>query len=511
MTDISIVERARRFASRLAITSESTGFTYSDLLNRSAEVATGLLDGRANLKEARVAFLMPSGFDYVGTQWGVWRAGGVAVPLCVSHPRPEVEYVLTDTQADTVIAHPEFEDFLRPIAGDLGLRFRTLTQLGDCPPAELPAIDEDQRAMILYTSGTTGKPKGVVTTHLIIRAQIETLVQAWAWTSEDRIIGFLPLHHIHGLINVLGCALWSGAVCDMMPGFDAERVWQRTVETDSTLFMAVPAVYARLAASWDAASREEQQRRSASCKKLRLMVSGSAALPVKMLERWEAISGHRLLERYGMTEIGMALSNPYEGERLPGRVGRPLPGVEARLMDEANHVIDEETDAESDTEVPGEIQIKSHSVFKEYWRRPEETSKGFTGGWFMTGDIATRTDGVYRILGRSSVDIIKTGGYKVSALEIEEVLRTHDAIADCAVVGIEDDQWGERVSAVWVVTDGHSAETAALQDWCKERLAPYKVPRQFEMVADLPRNVIGKVTKPDVSKLLSSLWKEPPG
>lgn len=226
---------------------------------------------------------------------------------------------------------------------------------------------------------------------------------------------------------------------------------------------------------------------------MRLMVSGSAALPVNVLERWKDITGHVLLERYGMTEIGMALSNPLRGERVPGHVGTPLPGVEVRLVDEAGNPVPPGT--------PGEIQVRGPTVFREYWGRPEATKKAFINGWFRTGDVAVVENGVYRILGRDSVDIIKTGGYKVSAIEIEEVLREHPDIAECAVVGVPDPEWGERVCAAIVVKEGRNLTLESLRTWAKERLAVYKVPTRIRLVSELPRNAVGKVLKPEVRKL----------
>jgi malonyl-CoA/methylmalonyl-CoA synthetase len=348
--------------------------------------------------------------------------------------------------------------------------------------------------LILYTSGTTSRPKGVVTTHANIAAQVRSLVEAWEWTAEDRILHFLPLHHIHGIINILSCALWSGACCRMLPGFDAEEVWDRLIEDDLTLLMAVPTIYVRLIAGWEAAPPERQRQMSEACRKLRLMVSGSAALPVPVLEKWREISGHTLLERYGMTEIGMGLSNPLRGPRIPGRVGTPLPGVEVRLVDEAG--------AEVPPGTPGEIEVRGETVFQEYWNRPEATQAAFRSGWFRTGDVALVEEGTYRILGRSSVDIIKTGGYKVSALEIEEVLLGHPRVSECAVVGVEDPEWGERVCAAVVLRDGELA-LAELRDWGRERLAAYKLPSRLRIVGSLPRNAMGKVTKPEVTTLFT--------
>jgi malonyl-CoA/methylmalonyl-CoA synthetase len=216
-------------------------------------------------------------------------------------------------------------------------------------------------------------------------------------------------------------------------------------------------------------------------------------LPVQTLERWRDISGHTLLERYGMTEIGMALSNPLHGERRPGFVGTPLPGVQVRLVDEHGRSVPPGTS--------GEIEVRGGSVFLEYWGRPAATVEAFRDGWFRTGDVAVLEDGAYRILGRSSVDIIKTGGYKVSALEIEEVLRTHPDIVECAVVGVEDPEWGERVAVAVELQAGGSLDLETLKGWSKDRLAPYKIPRALRVVSTLPRNAMGKVTKPDVAAL----------
>jgi malonyl-CoA/methylmalonyl-CoA synthetase len=225
------------------------------------------------------------------------------------------------------------------------------------------------------------------------------------------------------------------------------------------------------------------------------MVSGSAALPIQTLERWREITGQTLLERYGMTEMGMALSNPLVGERRQGFVGTPLLGVEVRLVTAEGALVAEGT--------PGELEIRGPNVFHEYWRRPDATRDAFRDGWFRTGDTAVLERGAYRLLGRSSVDILKTGGYKVSALEIEEALREHPAVAECAVVGVEDPEWGDRVCVAIESRDGAALTLDALKAWAKDRLAPYKVPRELRVVDALPRNAMGKVVKPDVAKLFA--------
>ena len=492
-----LVQRARQHPDRTAVLAEDARFSYRELLQSSVGVSGRLLQGTDDLGEKRVAYLLPPGFSHVAIQWGIWRAGGIAVPLCTAHPPPEWEYVLRDSGAHLVFAHDSFAEQIRPVANRCGLTLiDDATAESDSSSVRLPSIPPSRRAMILYTSGTTSRPKGVVSTHGNLEAQIEALVGAWGWQPQDHILHVLPLHHVHGIVNVLCCALWSGATCEMLPRFEAGEVWGRFVRSPLTLFMAVPTVYSRLIAAWEAAPPSQRKVWSRACAGMRLMVSGSAALPVAVLEKWQRISGHRLLERYGMTEIGMALSNPLKGERRAGYVGSPLPGVEVRLVD------DQEEPVETGT--PGEIQVKGPGVFGEYWRRPEETRAAFTNGWFRTGDVAVVEEGCYRILGRQSVDIIKTGGYKVSALEIEEVLRTHPDIAECAVVGLPDREWGECVAAALVSRSGRSPAPDRLRLWAKARLAVYKVPRQFLQMDSLPRNLLGKVNKRELAKLFPS-------
>jgi malonyl-CoA/methylmalonyl-CoA synthetase len=492
---IPLIARAAAHSTRTAVVDDSGALRYDELLAQSALAASRLLDGRADLAGARVAFLAPPSREYVIAQWGIWRAGGIAVPLCTTHPAPELEYVIADADAEIVVAHAQFVQALQPLASKRGLRLVSCSELRAGAPGALPVVAKERGAMLLYTSGTTGKPKGVLCTHAILAAQIRSVVQAWEWSERDRVLHVLPLHHLHGILNLLCAALWAGANCEFQPRFDAERVWQRIAAPDDlTLFMAVPTIYAKLAESFAQAPADERARRSRGCQRLRLIVSGSAALPSAMLERWREISGHTLLERYGMTEFGMGLGNPLHGERRPGHVGVPFPGVEVRL-------IDDQTPMVADGQ-PGEIQIRGEGLFQEYWRKPDATRAAFSAdGWFKTGDVAVREHGVYRILGRESVDILKSGGYKVSALEIEEVLREHPAIRECAVVGVPDETWGQRIAAAVVVREGAQLAIDELRAFGKERLAPYKVPALLAVLPDLPRNPMGKVVKTELVRL----------
>lgn len=495
---IPLVARAGAHTARPALRAADGVWTYADLLDGSARIAAGLRAGAADLCEARVAYLLAPGCAHVAAQWGIWRAGGIAVPLCTSHPAPELAYTIDDAGASVLIADARHRDRLAPLAAARGIRLLDAAALLATPPAPLPDVDPARRALILYTSGTTGKPKGVVTTHAGLAAQIASVVEAWEWSAGDHVLHVLPLHHLHGILNLLCAALWSGATCELQDGFDAAAVWRRIAAADGlTLFMAVPTIYARLRAAWETAPRAQRAAMSAGCRRLRLMVSGSAALPVALLDAWRALSGHVLLERYGMTEIGMGLGNPLHGERRPGFVGVPFPGVEARIVDDRDALVAAGT--------PGHLQVRGPSVFGEYWRRPDDTIAAFTaGGWFRTGDVAVIEDGSYRLLGRASIDIIKTGGFKVSALEIEDVLRAHPAIADCAVIGVADDEWGQRVAAAVILRAGETLDLDTLRAWAKQHLAPYKVPTILRVLDDLPRNPMGKVVKTELTSLFAA-------
>lgn len=513
MTELPIIARARVHSANVAFQSKAGSHTYQDLLDRSAQLAAALLGDVDDLQEARVALLVPAGFEYVAAQWGIWRAGGIKVPICLSATEPEWEYSLTDSSASAVIADAPMAAKIAPLCQRLGVRLvnlenhrgtedteakdpdaNSLRSLRLCGSKKLPEISPERRAMILYTSGTTSKPKGVVTTHANIQAQIESLVTAWEWSASDRIPLFLPMHHIHGIINITSCALWSGARIEAFERFDLASILARVRADAYTLFMAVPTIYVKLIQALEAAAPADRAAFVAGFKRMRLMVSGSAALPASVHEQWTALTGQKLLERYGMTEIGMALSNPLHGERRPGAVGIALPGVEVRLKSESGALVTAEDE-------PGEIQVRGPGVFRAYWNRPEASAESFDDGWFRTGDMAVLERGYYRIMGRLSVDIIKSGGYKLSALEIEAALLEHPDIRECAVIGLPDDTWGEAVTAVVVLKPGASLELPTLRDWSKGRLSVYKIPQRLLVVKELPRNAMGKVTKPAVKAL----------
>ncbi len=503
MQDLPLFVRAATYDQKIAIRADTDTYSYAHLLEWSKRIAFELLGSQADLAQQRVALIAPPDARYVCSQWGIWRAGGICVPLSISGTDKEWEYMLTDSESTVVIATSEFATRAQNLCDRLRIQFI------DCKGSlaahheatrSLPSLAASRDGMILYTSGTTSKPKGVVTTHANIEAQISSLIAAWEWSHSDVIPLFLPLHHIHGIINVLSCALWSGATVEMFPRFDAHTILQRVATKAFTIFMAVPTIYVKLIDSLEQADPSTRAAWIRGFQHMRLMVSGSAALPSTLFDHWQALTGQRLLERYGMTEIGMALSNPYHQARRAGTVGQPLPGVQVRLKNEAGTIVAEEN-------APGEIQICGPTVFKEYWRRPQATLESFDDGWFRTGDIAVVESGYYRILGRQSVDIIKSGGYKLSALEIEGVLLDHPAIRECAVVGLPHEVWGEAVTAVVVLKPQCTLDTSALRTWCKEYMSSYKIPHHLIVVPELPRNAMGKVTKPAVKDLASQILR----
>ncbi|MEM8500743.1 MAG: acyl-CoA synthetase [Pseudomonadota bacterium] len=497
---MQLFDLANQFGRRTALHDGTKEISYEDLLLASENVAACLLNGSSDLNEEIVAFAAPAGLDYVAFQWGIWRAGGIAMPLNVHATIPEIEHCIETGGVKRLFAHHSSADKLATMCEQRSIDMI----LADSVPAganvKLPALDRSRRAMMIFTSGTTNKPKGVVSTHGNIAAQVETLLEAWEWQHTDSIPLFLPLHHVHGIINVLTCGLWAGARIETFEnGFDMPRILKAVAKQRYSVFMAVPTIYVKLIAELRALEQSERQRACQGFSAMRLMISGSAALPARVHEQWQLLTGQVLLERYGMTEIGMALSNPLHGERRPGSVGIPLPGVQIRLVEE-----DGQTIAKDQQNTPGEIQVRSDTVFLEYWNNPDATAESFSDGWFRTGDMAVLERGYYRIMGRLSVDIIKSGAYKLSALEIENSLLAHPAIRECAVVGVDDTTWGEVVAVAIALEDGLSLTLAELKDWARTHVSNYKIPRRLHIVESLPRNAMGKITKADVKKLFTS-------
>ncbi|XP_060644396.2 malonate--CoA ligase ACSF3, mitochondrial [Anolis sagrei] len=519
--------RALPFGEKIAIVDRNGEHTYREIYARSLQLSWRICKtlGNANgdLKGERIAFLCPNDASYVTAQWASWMSGAIAVPLYRKHPMPELEYFIQDSQSALLVVEEGYLDKVTPSAERLGVPVLPLLGSGKsdtvangslleagCPISEW----KDRGAMIVYTSGTTGRPKGVLSTHQNFQAVITGLVDKWEWTKDDVILHVLPLHHVHGIVNKLLCPLWVGATCVMLPEFNAQTVWETFLNPQThrvNVFMAVPTIYAKLTEYYSQHYTQPHVQdfiRAVCQNNIRLMVSGSAALPVPILEKWKSITGHTLLERYGMTEVGMALSNPLRGPRVPGSVGNPLPGVKVRIATESlqrdgpAYTVHAEGNEDGTKVTPGlenkegELFVKGPTVFREYWNKPTETKEAFTSdGWFKTGDTAVYKDGTYWIRGRTSVDIIKSGGYKISALEVERHLLAHQSIADVAVIGAPDPMWGQKVSAVVKLHQGHTLSLKELKEWARESMASYTIPSELLLVEEIPRNQMGKVDK----------------
>jgi malonyl-CoA/methylmalonyl-CoA synthetase len=487
---ISLIERSRQYTGNTAIIDYTGTYTYDQLLLDATALARNLTE-KTGAEPGPILYLLPSGYHYVVTQWAIWLAGGIAVPVHTAHTAEEIRYLVADTGAKLLVYGAEFETLAMESTGTQTRTACFETLAAPDGNGTLPEVDEEQDALMIYTSGTTGKPKGVVMSHRQITMQLESLSMAWGWTTTDRILNVLPMHHVHGVINITCCALYNGAACEMQSSFDAAYVAARLTSAQLSLFMAVPTVYHKLIQYFERLTPAEQQNWQKGMQQMRLMISGSAALPLSVLERWRQISGHTLLERYGMTETGMILSNPLQGLRKPGYVGKPLPFVQVKIMDEQQEEI-------HTANTPGELFVSGPTVFKRYWQKETETQKAFAGVWFKTGDIvAFDEEGDYRILGRNSSDIIKSGGYKISALEIENELLECPGVKECAVVALPSEEWGEVIAAA--ITGDTSTE--AIKEWLSNRLAPYKMPRRWIVADTLPRNAMGKLLKAEIKKM----------
>ena len=354
-------------------------------------------------------------------------------------------------------------------------------------PLDFPE-DPDATCLMIYTSGTTGRPKGAELTHGNLTAGLDALQVAWGWRDDDLLLHVLPIFHVHGLLVALQAALHAGATTILHAKFDPQRTLQTLQDRRCTVFMAVPTIHRRLVDVPNAAQFDLSH--------LRLITSGSDRLPDDLFVQFRETFGHTLLERYGMSETIMLLSNPLSGERRVGSVGHPLPGVEVRI-------VDPETETPLDDNVVGEVQVRGANVCKGYWRQPDKTAAAFThDGWFRTGDLGLREpDGYYTLKGRSK-DLIICGGYNVYPPEVELVLADHPAVVTSAVIGCPDNEWGERVTAVVVPQAGVRVSEEEIIAFCRERLAHYKAPRQVIFVPDLPRNAMGKVQKADLRREL---------
>lgn len=451
-----------------------------ELRARGAAVA-GRLYAAGLRRGDRVLLCAPSGVALVAAHAACLRMGLVVVPLNAALRRREVTHIVADSSPrGAIIDDAEMRSWVVAGAPDA----LTCTSTVDLPPGSVPSLDElsaDTPAMIGYTSGTTGTPKGAVLTHGNLLAGAEALRRAWGWRSDDRLVLALPLFHMHGLGVGLHGTLLAGASAILQPTFTPDGVPDAVRDHEATLFFGVPTMYHRLADS-------DRARELAG---LRLAVSGSAPLPADLHRRFNSLTGLRVLERYGMTETVMLVSNPLDGDRRPGSVGFPLPGVELQILPPA-------ATPGAVAEVPdgtaGEIWVRGPNVFSGYWRRPGAGPDA--EGWFATGDIGRRdADGYLYLEGRAG-EVIITGGFNVHPREVEEQLADHPGIAEVAVAGRPDEQWGELVVAYVVAAPGARAPSAAeLRSHVQDRLAAYKQPRAVVVTEYLPRNALGKIQR----------------
>jgi malonyl-CoA/methylmalonyl-CoA synthetase len=476
--DLSLVGRASADAVDYDCADGSMAtLTFAELDARSNRAAR-LLVARGFARGDRIGFFLPNRVEFIDLFLACIKLGVIVVPINVLYREREIGHIIADAEPKAVATTSELQslvpagtpsliiDELSDSSSTLSIaRFRT-------------AIDGDEPAAIVYTSGTTGRSKGAILTHNNFAANAVNLLACWRITSDDRYLAVLPLFHVHGLGNGLHTWLASGCRMRLVERFEINRAPELFESFQPTLFFGVPTIYVRLL---------ELDERSAKLfgARMRLFVSGSAPLPSHILEAFREKFGHTILERYGMSETLMNMSNPYEGERRPGSVGFPLPGVSVRLFDAWGRPV-------SDGET-GEVYVRGPNVFAGYWRRPDATAEAFVDGWFRTGDLAVRAgDGYYTLCGRRS-DLIISGGFNIYPREIEELLLEQSGVREVVVCGLPDDRRGE-IPVAYVVADD-SFDAAALEEACRRSLASFKVPRAFVRVESLPRNAMGKIQK----------------
>ncbi|MFI6560963.1 acyl-CoA synthetase [Streptomyces sp. NPDC050534] len=464
--------------------SEEVALTFGDRTLTYAELAaaTGALAARLPFG-GRVAVWATPTLETAVAVVAALRAGVAAVPLNPKSGEKELGHILSDSAPAAVLASGTDE---------LPYGVRDLPRIevdvhGTASPAPAPSAADEDPALIVYTSGTTGPPKGAVIPRRAIATTLDALADAWQWTGDDVLVHGLPLFHVHGLVlGILGPLRRGGSVRHL-GRFSTEGV-TRELNGGATMLFGVPTMYHRIAQSLP-----QEPELAKALGRARLLVSGSAALPVHDHERITAATGRRVVERYGMTETLMNTSVRADGEARAGTVGVPLPGVDLRLVEEDGSPI-----TSYDAETVGEIQVRGPNLFTGYLNRPDATKAAFTAdGWFRTGDMAVRDpDGYVRIVGRKATDLIKSGGYKIGAGEIENALLEHPGVREAAVTGEPDADLGERIVAWVVPTDPQAPPSAEeLADHVAGRLAPHKRPRVVHHLAALPRNDMGKIMK----------------
>jgi malonyl-CoA/methylmalonyl-CoA synthetase len=456
--------------------------TFGELELRGNRMAR-LLAACGLARGDRLGFLLPNRLEFIDLLLACVRLGVIVVPINVLYREREIAHIVADAEPTAVVTTRELAQHIPAGATVFDVDELAAAAANQDGARVRLTIDGDEPAALVYTSGTTGRSKGAILTHNNFAANAVNLLACWRITSADRYLAVLPLFHVHGLGNGVHAWLASGCRMRLVERFEASRAPALFEAFQPTLFFGVPTIYVRLL-EWPL---ELAQRVGA---RMRLFVSGSAPLPAQVLEEFRAKFGHTILERYGMSETLMNISNPYEGERRAGAVGLPLPGVSVKLLDAQGQ-------AAADGEV-GEVYVRGPNVCAGYWRRPEATAEAFADGWFKTGDLGERSaDGYYTLRGRRS-DLIISGGFNIYPREIEEVLLEQPGVREVAVCGVPDERRGELPVAYLVADD--SFDAAALEAACRQALASFKVPRAFVRVDALPRTALGNVQKHLLSK-----------
>ncbi|HET8955170.1 MAG TPA: long-chain fatty acid--CoA ligase [Solirubrobacterales bacterium] len=485
-----VTESAARRPDAVAVRLGPLELTYADLDERSARLAA-LLREKGLQQGDRVGVMLPNVIEFPVAYYGVLRAGGVVVPMNVLLKRREIAFYLEDSGAKLLLAWHGFGEEAREGAAEAGAElievepqaFAELLGAHE-PDAELAETDEGDTAVILYTSGTTGKPKGAELTHFNLTRNAEIASETTCEVREgDVVLGSLPLFHSFGQTVSMNASLRVGATLTLLPKFDPGEALEIMGRDSVTHFYGVPTMYGALLHHPD----REQHDASA----LRICITGGAAMPVEVLRGFEEAFECELLEGYGLSETSPVASTNHPGRpRKPGSIGTPLREVEMKVVDE------------NDEEVPqgevGEIVIRGHNVMKGYWQRPDATEEAMRGGWFHTGDMARiDEDGYFFIVDRKK-DMIIRGGYNVYPREVEEVLYEHPKVREAAVLGVPHDQWGEEIGAAVVLHEGEEVAPEELSEYVKERIAAYKYPRLVWFMDDLPKGPTGKILKREI-------------
>lgn len=520
---MDVIRRSLRHSRRVALLSHTEGrvesIQYHDIITSALKARYALLNddsirnkdcrhqtslhlGRS-AEQPRIAVMAGPSRNYLSGLFASWMVGGIAVPLPPSYPDDDIEYLLQDSQPSAVLCDDEYAERMKTLAARQGMKASVWslskssgavfsgTELVEMAMEVIQNYPGEDGALMMYTSGTTGRPKGVLHTHQSLHAQLHSMATAWGVSERDCVLHCLPLHHIHGIVNSLLLPLFVGGRVEMLPKFSVREVCDAINEGRASIFMGVPTMYSYLSKAVSSLeSRIEKIVAVEGIRRPRLWICGSSACPLPLLQTWKQLSGAFPLERYGMTETGMILGNPLKDNlRRPGTVGLPFPGMEVDIREN------------------GELYCRGKQLFSGYWGLPDVTRKSFdSDGWFQTGDTADRDDyGYVSLLGRTSSDIIKHKGFKISALRIESVLLQHQLVEEVCVFGVEDVDYGEKIVAV-VCGLPKGTKDEELASWCRNKLPKHQVPEHFiRLPTSLPRNAMGKVNKKVLRKDLMHL------